>query len=58
MHAADPSDAGGPDTRSLSFLMTTDQEATIRADVQRVRSWPYLGGCASAASSTTSTPAA
>ena len=34
--------AGGPDTRSLSFLMTTDQESTLRADVQRVRSWPYL----------------
>ena len=34
--------AGGPDTRSLSFLVTSDQEATIRADVQRVRSWPYL----------------
>jgi len=41
VHAA-VSDAGGPDTRSLSFLMTTDQESTIRADVQRVRSWPYL----------------
>ena len=37
-------DAGGPDTRSLAFLTTDDQEATIRADVQRVRSWPYLGG--------------
>jgi carbonic anhydrase len=34
--------AGGPDTRSLSFLVTSDQEATVRADVQRVRSWPYL----------------
>jgi carbonic anhydrase len=34
--------AGGPDTRSLSFLVTDDQEATLRADVQRVRSWPYL----------------
>lgn len=34
--------AGGPDTRSLSFLVTADQEATIRADVQRVQSWPYL----------------
>ena len=34
--------AGGPDTRSLAFLVTDDQEATIRADVQRVRSWPYL----------------
>ena len=34
--------AGGPDTRSLSFLVTDDQEATLRSDVQRVRSWPYL----------------
>lgn len=34
--------AGGPDTRSLAFLVTDDQEATVRADVQRVRSWPYL----------------
>lgn len=38
--------AGGPDTRSLSFLTTTDQEAAVRADVQRVRSWPYLSGLA------------
>ena len=36
------SDAGGPDTRSLSFLVTHDQKASVRADVQRVRSWPYL----------------
>jgi carbonic anhydrase len=36
--------AGGPDTRSLAFLTTDDQAATIRADVQRVRSWPYLTG--------------
>ena len=35
--------SGGPDTRSLSFLVTDDQQATIRSDVQRVRSWPYLG---------------
>ena len=34
--------AGGPDTRSLTFLVTDDQEASLRADVQRVRSWPYL----------------
>jgi carbonic anhydrase len=34
--------AGGPDTRSLAFLVTDDQEATVRADVQRIRSWPYL----------------
>jgi carbonic anhydrase len=35
-------EAGGPDTRSLAFLVTDDQEATVREDVQRVRSWPYL----------------
>jgi carbonic anhydrase len=35
--------AGGPDTRSISFLTTQDQEASLRSDVQRVRSWPYLG---------------
>jgi carbonic anhydrase len=34
--------AGGPDTRSLSFLVAPDQEETVRADVQRIRSWPYL----------------
>jgi len=34
--------AGGPDTRSLAFLVASDQEATVRADVQRVQSWPYL----------------
>jgi carbonic anhydrase len=36
------SEAGGPDTRSLDFLVTSDQEATVRADVERVQSWPYL----------------
>ena len=41
VHAA-VDEAGGPDTRSLAFLVTDDQEATVRADVQRVRSWPYL----------------
>ena len=35
-------EAGAPDTRSLSFLVSSDQEATVRADVERVRSWPYL----------------
>jgi len=34
--------AGGPDTRSLSFLVTDDQEAALSADVQRLRSSPYL----------------
>jgi carbonic anhydrase len=41
IHAA-VSEAGGPDTHSLSFLVTSDQEATVRADVQLVRSSPYL----------------
>jgi carbonic anhydrase len=36
--------AGGPDTRSISFMTTQDQEAALRQDVQRVRSWPYLVG--------------
>jgi len=39
-------DSGGPDTRSLSFLTTDDQESAVRHDVQRVRSWPYLPGLA------------
>ena len=43
VHAA-VRETGGPDTRSLSFLVTSDVEATVRADVQRVRSWPYLAG--------------
>ena len=39
-------DAGGPDTRSITFLTTGDQEAALETDVQRVRSWPYLGNVA------------
>lgn len=35
---------GGPDTRSLVFQVTTDAEATLRQDVRRVRSSPYLTG--------------
>jgi carbonic anhydrase len=35
--------AGGPDTRSISFLTTQDQEASLRRDVQRIEAWPYLG---------------
>ena len=35
--------AGGPDTRSIGFLTTTDQVQALRDDVQRIRSWPYLG---------------
>jgi carbonic anhydrase len=34
--------AGGPDTRELEFFVTEDQEATVRADVELVRSSPYL----------------
>jgi carbonic anhydrase len=34
--------AGGPDTRSLSFLTAMDLVAAVQTDVQRVRSWPYL----------------
>jgi carbonic anhydrase len=40
------SDAGGPDTRSITFLTTMDQEDALKKDVQRVRSWPYLGNLA------------
>jgi carbonic anhydrase len=36
--------AGGPDTRDLSFLVATDQEAELRADVGRARSWRFLRG--------------
>lgn len=35
---------GGPDTRALRFETTTDQLATLREDVQRIRSSPYLDG--------------
>jgi carbonic anhydrase len=38
--------AGGPDTRALTFLTTQDQEAAVTDDVQRIKSWPYLGGIA------------
>jgi len=43
VHAA-VREAGGPDTRSLSFLVTDRVEATVRGDVQRIRSSPYLAG--------------
>jgi carbonic anhydrase len=33
---------GGPDTRNLAFRTTSDPAATVREDVQRVRSSPYL----------------
>lgn len=45
LHARIAAD-GGPDTRSLTFRAAPDQEATLRADVDRVRAWPYLGGVA------------
>ena len=35
-------EAGGPDTRSLAWLTSTDQVASLHEDVQRVRSSPYL----------------
>ena len=38
--------AGGPDTSEISFLVATDQEEAIRADVQRAQSSPYLNGVA------------
>jgi carbonic anhydrase len=41
VHAA-VRDAGGPDTRALDFLVTDDQEASVRSDVQRIQSSPYL----------------
>jgi carbonic anhydrase len=36
--------AGGPDTRSLSFLTTADQAASLREDVRRIQHWPFLQG--------------
>lgn len=39
-------EAGGPDTTSLSFLMTTDQEESLRTDVRRIQAWPYLSDLA------------
>ena len=35
-------EAGGPDTHSLAFLTTDDLSTTLRDDVQRIRSSPYL----------------
>ena len=40
IHAA-LDEAGGPDTRSLAFLVPTTRRRRP-SDVQRVRSWPYL----------------
>ena len=36
-------DAGGPDTRSLSFMTTSDLRESLAHDVQRIRSSLYLG---------------
>jgi carbonic anhydrase len=38
--------SGGPDTRSISFLTTGDQESALREDVQRVQSSPFLDNVA------------
>jgi carbonic anhydrase len=35
-------DAGGPDTRSLSFMTTADLRKSLLQDVQKIRSSPYL----------------
>lgn len=40
-HAA-ITEQSGIDTRSLHFAMVSDQESVLRADVQRIRSSPYL----------------
>jgi carbonic anhydrase len=34
--------AGGPDAQDIEFLATQNQEATLRADAERVAGWPYL----------------
>ncbi len=36
--------AKGLDSRSLEFQMVADQEETLRRDVQRIDSWPFLHG--------------
>jgi carbonic anhydrase len=41
VHAA-MREAGAPNTDELSFLVTDDQDATVRADVELLRSSPYL----------------
>jgi carbonic anhydrase len=35
-------EAGGPDTRSLSFMTTSDLGDSLAHDVQKIRSSPYL----------------
>jgi carbonic anhydrase len=39
-------DVGGPDIRGMPLLVATDQEASLRSDVQRVQSFPYLNDIA------------
>jgi len=41
VHAA-VRDAGGLDTEGLDFLVTEDQKATVRADIDLLRASPYL----------------
>jgi carbonic anhydrase len=41
IHAA-VRDAGGPDTKSLTFHVTDDAARSVCEDVERVRAWPYL----------------
>jgi len=41
IHAA-VRDAGGPDTRSLTFHVTDDAARSVCEDVERVRASPYL----------------
>jgi carbonic anhydrase len=36
--------AGGPDTHALPFAVRAGHEETLRADVERIRSSPYLEG--------------
>jgi carbonic anhydrase len=38
--------AGGPDTADIAFSTSADQEATVRSDVERVRSFERLKGLA------------
>jgi carbonic anhydrase len=35
-------DAGAPDTSGLDFLVTSDQDASVRDDVELLRSSPFL----------------
>ena len=35
-------DQSGIDSRSLEFGVVADQEAALRADVEKVKAWPFL----------------